>query len=260
MDNVDICMAVFNGCEFLEKQLNSIISNGHGFARLNFVVVDDSSDDKSVDLLRLFFKKHSNYANNIYQNPLNIGYVQNFAKAISLTNSCTIMLSDQDDIWPVNRIHFLNTALDSSKRELVIGNFSVLETTDPKFHPSSHNLTHKGMRRFRKVTLFDYIFSSIPLYGCCFAFKDSLKKYILPIPSIVDSHDRWIALISILRGSCFYSDTVVTVRGLHHANETRSLPLLSKGVSFSIKLISIFYALARVLYVDLSGYCNKFLD
>ena len=167
------------------------------------------------------------------------------------------MLSDQDDIWPVNRINFLIKALDSSDRELVIGNFSELETTDPNFHPSYHILTDNLMLQFRKVNLLDYIFSSIPLYGCCFAFNDTLKKYILPIPSFVDSHDRWIALISILRGTCFYSDTIVTVRGLHHANETRSLPLVSKGISFSIKIVSIFYALARILYVDLSRFYNK---
>ena len=168
------------------------------------------------------------------------------------------MLSDQDDIWPVNRIQFLNSALDNLDCDLVIGNFSVLPSNSSQFLPSFHHLFSHDIHPFRRVTLFDYISSSIPLFGCCFAFHHSLCKYILPIPFFVDSHDRWIAIISILKGSCLYSETIVTVRGIHSSNETKPLPLHLKLISFGIKILSIFYALARIIYIDTLGFLTKF--
>ena len=179
--SIDICMAVFNGCRFLEKQLVSIINNNDGRDEINFIIVDDFSSDSSTQLLDKFFKINPNIPSQIHQNTKNLGYVQTFGKSLGFSSAPTIMLADQDDIWPVNRIQFFKSALDTLNCELVIGNFSVLPVDSPQFAPSMHLLSPEDIRPFRTVTLFDYIFSSTPLFGCCFGFKQSLKKYILPI-------------------------------------------------------------------------------
>ena len=92
---VSIAMATYNGAQFLEDQINSILQQT--YSNIELIVVDDCSTDNTYELLESFLSKDKRI--HIFKNKNNIGFVKNFCKAISLCSGDFIALSDQDDIW-----------------------------------------------------------------------------------------------------------------------------------------------------------------
>ena len=92
---VSIAMTTYNGAQFLEDQINSILQQT--YSNIELIVVDDCSTDNTYELLESFLSKDKRI--HIFKNKNNIGFVKNLCKAISLCSGDFIALSDQDDIW-----------------------------------------------------------------------------------------------------------------------------------------------------------------
>ena len=88
-------MCTYNGAQYLDEQLDSICTQT--YPNIEIIVVDDCSTDDTFEIL----KNHQSQDPRIqvFQNSENIGFVQNFSKAISLSTGAYIALADQDDIW-----------------------------------------------------------------------------------------------------------------------------------------------------------------
>ena len=91
---ISIAIATYNGEKYLEEQLDSIYAQT--YKNIEVIVTDDCSSDKTVEILKKYYKSHGlKYV----INETNLGFVKNFEKAISLCRGDYIALSDQDDIW-----------------------------------------------------------------------------------------------------------------------------------------------------------------
>ena len=102
---VSIAMCTYNGEKYLRGQLDSII--GQTYKNLEIIIVDDGSKDATMHILNTYASIDNRIK--IFQNEKNLGFVQNFSKAISLCNGDFIALADQDDIWKKNKIEvFIN--------------------------------------------------------------------------------------------------------------------------------------------------------
>lgn len=113
---VSVAMCTYNGAKYIREQIDSIL--GQTVQDIELIVCDDCSSDETLSVLH-------EYANHdprirIYQNEQNLGYKQNFAKALSLCTGEYIALSDQDDIWMPDHIEVLLAILGN--RSLAVGN------------------------------------------------------------------------------------------------------------------------------------------
>ncbi len=104
---VSVAMCTYNGERFLAQQLDSIINQT--YTNIEIVICDDGSTDKTIQMIQEYQKKFATIK--LYQNKTNLGFVQNFAKAISLTTGDYVATSDQDDIWLKNKIEILEVNL-----------------------------------------------------------------------------------------------------------------------------------------------------
>ncbi|MBQ9518724.1 MAG: glycosyltransferase, partial [Firmicutes bacterium] len=98
---VDILMAVFNGGEYLKKQLDSVFAQTYGDFCL--IVCDDGSSDGSQEVLKAYKARYPDKIK-LFFNKTNMGAKNNFFKLLKLSTAGYIMFCDQDDIWDSGKI------------------------------------------------------------------------------------------------------------------------------------------------------------
>lgn len=100
---VSIALCTYNGERFLREQLNSLIAQN--YKNLELIIVDDASTDLTTSILQEYQSEHPFIK--LYLNSVNIGFNENFKKAINLCSGTYIAIADQDDIWLPQKIELL---------------------------------------------------------------------------------------------------------------------------------------------------------
>ena len=96
-------MSIFSSqLKFLEyKDLDRMTSISE-----EIIICDDCSTDNTVQKAESILS-HWNGSNKILKNEHNLGFKKNFQKAISLCHGDIIFLSDQDDVWNLEKIEIM---------------------------------------------------------------------------------------------------------------------------------------------------------
>lgn len=243
---VSVCIATYNGANYLAEQIESIVQQ----LDLNdeIVIVDDASTDNTLAIIKSFVDDRIR----IYVNDCNCGHVLTFGRALSLASKDIILLSDQDDIWISGRVDHLLEELIESRCNLVSSNFDMV---DGAGLPLVNQKRLKKADSRRALSNIIGIFSgNKPYYGCTMALRKRLLDVALPIPSFVESHDLWLALIVNITMTNCHSDTSTLVRRVHGKNLTPvKRRALLKIVFSRIKLLTCLVVIIfRLLFRFLS--------
>ncbi|WP_199233914.1 glycosyltransferase, partial [Pedobacter sp. HMWF019] len=178
---ISIALCTYNGEKFLKEQMDSLVHQD--YPNLEIIVVDDCSSDRTIEILQSYSQRFSFIK--IYQNTQNLGYIKNFEKAIHLCTGELIALSDQDDIWMLNKI---------SKMYSSIGDNILL------YHDSEF-ITEQGetmqcfisdIRIFYQGNDSRYFLFENCVSGHAIVFKKELRNYIGSFPNGI-YHDWWLA-------------------------------------------------------------------
>ena len=97
---VSVVMCTYNGEKYLKEQIESIINQTYPIYEL--IIQDDCSKDKTMDILRNYEKEYANI--HVFQNEKQKGVNENFFSAIIRITGDYIAISDQDDIWELDKI------------------------------------------------------------------------------------------------------------------------------------------------------------
>jgi glycosyltransferase involved in cell wall biosynthesis len=210
-----VAMCTYNGEKFIKIQIESILNQSLPIDEI--VICDDGSNDKTIEIIKQFQLEYPNKIT-LHKNQINLGSNKNFEKAISLCNGDYIFLSDQDDIWKMNKV------------EKIIEYFSKNESAEAVF--SNAELTNDNNKKFTSISLWDskgfmenQLSKPIDLYhhikfksnvvtGSTLCIKQEIKNLILPIPDIQKFyHDEWIAIIIASRRKLEYlTDELISYR------------------------------------------------
>nr|WP_240394344.1 glycosyltransferase [Carnobacterium maltaromaticum] len=79
-----VCMATYNGSEFIKRQLDSIIKQLDVVDEV--IIVDDNSSD---DTIKIILDNYSSNQVRIIKNNRNIGSIKSFEKALSEAKGST---------------------------------------------------------------------------------------------------------------------------------------------------------------------------
>jgi glycosyltransferase involved in cell wall biosynthesis len=91
---VSVCVPTYNGLQFLQECLDSIISQT--FSDFELLIVDDRSDDRTLKIAEEYADRDSRIV--IVRNPENLGLVGNWNRCIELAKGEWIKFVFQDDI------------------------------------------------------------------------------------------------------------------------------------------------------------------
>lgn len=116
---VDILMCTYNGEEFIEQQIQSILNQTHKEFKL--IIIDDISTDKTVEIIQKMMLQDKRII--FHQNTKNLGYFNNFLSGLDYVTADYLFFSDQDDVWLAHKIeHQLADLMQDDKDVLM--NFS----------------------------------------------------------------------------------------------------------------------------------------
>ena len=116
---VDILMCTYNGEDFIEQQIQSILDQTYTDFRL--IIVDDISNDQTVEIIEKMMLDDSRIE--FHQNEKNLGYFNNFLSSLDFVTSDYLFFADQDDIWLKNKVEIQLADL-LKEEENVLMNFS----------------------------------------------------------------------------------------------------------------------------------------
>lgn len=220
---VSIALCTYNGARFLREQLDSLVNQD--YSNLEIIVTDDCSSDQTRQILEEYAERFSFIK--LYLNTENLGYVKNFEKAIQLCSGDLIALSDQDDIWSLDKI---------SKMQEHIGDH-LLSYHDSEFiNERGESMNKKLSDVVNMYAGNDFkpflLFNSVSGHACLFK-KELIQGGCLPFPKAV-FHDRWLAFAATNLGSIGYLNLSLVKYRQHENSDTNILKLDRKKVEAAV--------------------------
>ena len=112
---LSVCIPTYNGGDYLEECLDSILNQT--FSNFEIVIVDDHSTDNSFEIANHYASKESRIR--VYRNKKNLGLVNNWNHCIELAKGEWIKFVFQDDLLEFNCLERMMESTNSSKEMIV---------------------------------------------------------------------------------------------------------------------------------------------
>ena len=213
-----VAMALYNGERFIEQQLDTIRLQTQSANHV--VLCDDGSTDHTVAIVQEYIKKHHlGDTWELHQNQHNLGYVKNFYKAISLCQTDLVFLSDQDDIWELEKIQKMSKIMEKQGDiSLLCCKYGIIDENGQAQHSIVEPLGNQD--HLCHPTHVDDIMRSYRWPGMIMCLRRSFFVSILPhIESCRTAHDLVFAILAADRNG-FYNVNYIGAHHRRHGNNT----------------------------------------
>lgn len=229
MAQISVCMASYNGGQFIRQQLYSILSQLADNDEI--IVSDDGSTDNTVQIIQHIADPRIK----VYLNKGRHGPIGNFENALQHSSGQFIFLADQDDIWLPKKVEVISTLLAES--DLILTDCEVIDQQGNVLYPSF--FAYRGSRRGFWANLYrnSYI-------GCCMAFRREVLAYALPFPVQIHMHDWWIGLLVETKGRITLHNKPLIKYVRHGGNASPTGE--TTGYNFSKQIVNRFFLLWNV--------------
>ena len=205
---VSIALCTYNGSRFLAQQLDSLLAQT--YANFEIVVVDDASTDDTAAILENYARLDPRIR--IGVNPANVGFAQNFDRALARCRGTFIAPCDQDDVWLPEKISALVAAIDGHA-------LAYCDSTlvDEQGRPT-------GQRMSDIVPMLSTDDPVAFAFGNCVSghamlFRRELMELTRPVPAEF-FYDWWIAAVAASAGGIVYVAQSLVLYRQHGANVT----------------------------------------
>ncbi|MDT3778182.1 glycosyltransferase family 2 protein [Nitrospira sp. MA-1] len=181
---VSIITPVFNGSEFLEATIDSVISQTYG--EWEMLLVDDVSTDNSWDVIQSFVEKDARIKG--WRLPSNSGAAKARNFAIKQATGRFIAFLDDDDLWLPEKLQ--------KQVEFSLANSAVITHTNYEYMDASGKRLGKVIRAHKDVTYQEML--TCNYIGCLTAMYDTDKigsKIYMPDISKRQDYALWLNIL-----------------------------------------------------------------
>lgn len=211
---VQILMSTYNGEEFLEEQLNSLIDQSH--SKFKILIRDDGSTDDTLKIIR---KYQENYNIELIEGK-NIGVVASFFELIKNSDSnCEYFaFCDQDDYWePVKLEKAIEKLENLEKRSRGSAYCSNLKLVDERLNFIKYQYQKKLQPSFENSIVENIV------TGCTLVIDKKLRSEVLYGIDKTDvnkilMHDWFIYIIASITGIIVYDEESYILYRQHGRN------------------------------------------
>jgi len=204
---LSVALCTFNGEKFIKEQLDSILKQTVSIDEV--IICDDGSTDKTVEIIE---EIQLNFPDKIslHKNQVNLGTNKNFEKAISICSGDYIFLSDQDDIWKINKVKKIIQCFNEDETiEAIFTNGDLINSKNViiNTHTLWDSIFFIENQLEKPINLFRLIASKRNIVtGATLCIKKETKDFIFPFPDVKKFyHDEWIAIIIASRNKLSYT-------------------------------------------------------
>lgn len=228
-----VVMATYNGVDYLLEQLDSLRDQSLQIEEL--IICDDCSKDETVSMIREYIEKNGLGKRwRLIENEKNLGYANNFHKAMSLANGEYIFFADQDDIWCSNKIEEMVRVMEGNPKIQLL-------CSDYEPFSSAENAPTVPKKIMEKMTgdgsVEEIVLNSrnihIASLGCDMCIRKSFRDRIEPFWISGWAHDDYVWKMAQCVGGCFTYHKPLIKRRLHANNVSmRKMHQKDKRVKF----------------------------
>lgn len=198
-------MATYNGEKYLKRQLDTILKQLD--QRDELVISDDSSSDKTLDIIKSYDDKRIRlFENNQFKSP-----IFNLEFALKQAKGDYFFLADQDDVWLPGRVQKVVEKLRD--HDLVVCNAWIVDQDEKVIHESYFQWKGSGPGFWRNLIKNSFL-------GCSMAFDRKILDTVLPFPKKLIMHDVWIGLMAESIGKVEFLDEKLMLYRRHEWNVT----------------------------------------
>ncbi len=221
---ISVCMATYNGAEFIGMQLESIL--GQLEVNDEVVIADDGSTDATLDYIESF---NDSRIRIIRSGGHPLGPTYNMERALVEARGEYVFLTDQDDVWLPGKVARVLGGLE--KATLVLHDAYLLHRAGSTEEWIRGDLLSQ-IRPFARGLLRNWLKNGYT--GNCMAFRRELLAKALPFPAKLPMHDQWLGLVAEKHFSVEYIPEALVEYRQHKTNATR-ITGSGKGVWQRIK-------------------------
>lgn len=177
MSHISVCMATYNGEQFIREQVESILTQLGTNDEL--IISDDSSTDGTLQII----SQLSDSRIQVLTNQSVRSATRNFENALHHATGDLIFLSDQDDIWFPHKMSIMMPYLQ--KYDLVVSNCDFINEVGKPMGESFFENFHSGPGLLKNFTKNTFL-------GNCMAFRRSVLDRALPFPEELHQATRYL--------------------------------------------------------------------
>ncbi|WP_297567549.1 glycosyltransferase family 2 protein [uncultured Faecalibaculum sp.] len=220
---ISVAMAVYNGEKYLKDQLDSILNQTTPVDEI--VIVDDKSTDATTDIIREYQLKNPQIR--LFLNDKNIGYRENFRKAVSLCHGELTFLCDQDDRWDPKKVEIMSRIMENDKAiKVLASSFQFMDSSGSPYAVklrrgmSNNNMYLKPVRVNDLVPVsFEEFCSHNYFQGCSMAINLQIRNEFVENGSHSRlPHDWLIALIASHKKGFYFLNQPLFFYRIHASN------------------------------------------
>lgn len=238
MIKVSVVMAVYNGAQYLEEQMDSV--RQQDCPPDEVIICDDVSSDASPEIVRRYIEAHGlGDSWKLYQNEKNLGYADNFHEGMRKARGEYIFFCDQDDIWFPDKIGKMARVMDENPRIQMLGSeYEPYYCTEdaPRIAPEVlKRMTNDGSLEQVGIS-YRNIF--IGCEGCTMCVRRALLEKAEKYWFSGWAHDEYVWKMSQCMGGCYIYHCKTLRRRLHSKNVSkRKMHELGKRIRFLQNLL-----------------------
>lgn len=199
---ISIAMCTYNGEKYLKEQLDSIINQS--YQNLEIVIVDDCSADDTYAIIKQYAEADKRLK--IFRNEVNLGFNKNFEKALNLTTGQYIAISDQDDVWELDKIQAL--ADNIGDNWMIFSNSAYMDEKGGLIKGSLLNGFNFLARTYHGILLQNFVTGHT-----CLLNRDFLA-HMLPFPAN-GYYDWWMGFVALYNHKLTYLEKSLTRYRIH---------------------------------------------
>lgn len=220
MKKVMILMSTYNGQNYLEEQLDSLISQT--YSEIEIYIRDDGSSDETTEILKRYCQNHANINVDFGDN---VGYPECFYKLTDKKlDGDYFMFADQDDQWLPFKVERAVKFLNSESSNGPVCYYSSYNICD-----SNLKFVHESPNKDKKFTLKDTLFEVCGLEFTMAMNRQAFELLNIYRPIISNARGTWMSMLFSSKGKVLF-DNIATANYRRHENAVTSPNMGSFGL------------------------------
>lgn len=227
-NTVAICMATYNGAQYLPQQLRSI--REQTWEDWVLYVRDDGSEDDTLRILEDFVRKNPGKAVLLSTGSGNVGAKENFALVLSAASEdqrfSFFAFADQDDLWYPDKLEKSLALLENQAGPaLVHTDLTVVDQSGETLAPSFFRYRSLNCREQR----LNRMLIQNNVTGCTMVWNRALNDLLDLSRGGAVMHDWWVALTACALGKILCLEEPTVYYRQHRANVVGATKVNSVG-------------------------------
>jgi rhamnosyltransferase len=216
---IDILLSSFNGDEYIENQILSLLQQSYKNWRL--FVRDDFSSDNTVYILKKYAKSDQRIKIVNIPSDQKLGVAKSFISLLNFANSKYVMFCDQDDIWFEKKIEILLKYAE----ENFSPNIPSLVYCDAYGYSNDEGvIIRSSVSRHHAQDIRGLLFMNSGYQGCSMLFNQSLARMVRDYRGdYYYMHDDIVALLAHVFGKVHFIPKKLMLYRQHDKNVTGNI-------------------------------------